>query len=50
MNLINYALYLGSKEGVPPEELSRDYDLPIEYVREHIEAARLCFERQVVWV
>jgi hypothetical protein len=47
MNLVNYAMYLDAKEGTSVEELSRDYGFSVEYVREHVEAARLCFEQQV---
>lgn len=46
-NLLNYGIYLDAKEGASIRELARDYDLPVEEVELRLEAARLCFERQV---
>ncbi|MBS1872055.1 MAG: hypothetical protein JSU00_02500 [Acidobacteria bacterium] len=46
-DLLNYGLYLDAKEGASPRELARDYGLPVEEIELRLEAARLCFERQV---
>ena len=46
-DLMNYGLYLDSREGTSVEELANDYQMPVEEVEERLEAARLCFERQV---
>ena len=46
-DLLNYGLYLDSREGASVEQLAEDYDLPVEYVEERLAAAKLCFDRQV---
>ena len=46
-DLLNYGLYLDAKEGASIRELARDYGLSAEEVELRLEAARLCFERQV---
>ena len=46
-DLLNYGLYLDAREGASIRELAHDYELPAEEIEERLEAARLCFERQV---
>ncbi|HZT37510.1 MAG TPA: hypothetical protein VFA28_06400 [Bryobacteraceae bacterium] len=46
-DLLNYGLYLDSREGVSVEELADDYELPIEEIEERLAAAKLCFELQI---
>lgn len=46
-DLLNYGLYLDSREGVSIEELAEDYELPIEEIEERLAAAKLCFEMQI---
>ncbi len=47
MGLLAYAIYLDAREGASIEQLAKDYDLPVQFVEEHLAAARLCFEHQV---
>jgi hypothetical protein len=49
-DLMNYGLYLDAREGASVWELANDYGLSIEDVKLRLEAARLCFERQVARV
>jgi hypothetical protein len=46
-DLLNYELYLDAKEGASVRELAHDYEMAVEEIEERLEAARLCFERQV---
>jgi hypothetical protein len=45
--LLYYGLYLDSKEGTTPEEMSKDYGLPVDIIEERLAAAKLCFDKQV---
>lgn len=47
MNLLNYGMYLDSKEGATLEELCQDYGLSSHEVERRLAAATLCFEKQV---
>lgn len=40
-------LYLATKQGYSCEEIASILGLPLEWVEERIEAARLCFDFQV---
>ncbi len=40
-------MYLATKQGFSPEEISIVLGLPLDWVEERIEAARLCFDFQV---
>ena len=40
-------LYLAHKQGMAPADLAEVLGLPIQWVEEHLEAARLCMEKQV---
>lgn len=42
-----FRLYADYKQGATIEELSTNFSLPVHWVAERIEAARLCIEKQV---
>ena len=46
-NLLTYGIYLDAREGVSVENIAEMYGLSLEYVEERLEAARLCFDKQV---
>jgi len=39
-------LYKRKRQGASPEQLQNEFGMPAEEIAKHIEAARLCFERQ----
>lgn len=39
-------LYLRNRDGASPEQLQQEFGIPAEEITTHIEAARLCFEKQ----
>jgi Mor family transcriptional regulator len=42
-----FRLYADFQDGVTVEELAQTYSLPVSWIRERLEAARLCIEKQV---
>ena len=47
-DLLRLFVYQEVRKGADPALLAAVLGLTEEWVREHVEAARLCFERQVV--
>ena len=47
-DVLKLFVYHEVQSGVDPEEIAAALGLSEDWVREHVEAARLCFERQVV--
>jgi hypothetical protein len=46
-NYLPFRLYAEHKNGVTPAQLAATFALPVQWVEERIEAARLCIEKQV---
>lgn len=46
--LLSTDLYLQYADGAAPEELAAHYGMSVHTVSERIEAARLCFEYQII--
>jgi len=49
-DLLKLFIYQEALMGVPPADIANELGLTEDWVREHVEAARLCFEHQVVVV
>ncbi|HZU24869.1 MAG TPA: hypothetical protein VFA04_05065 [Bryobacteraceae bacterium] len=49
-DVLKLFVYNEVQNGADPEEIATALGVTEEWVREHVEAARLCFERQVVVV
>jgi len=49
-DVLRLFVYSEVQNGADPEEIAAALGVTEEWVREHVEAARLCFERQVVVV
>lgn len=43
MTRISFALYEAHRQGTSVSTLSETLELPVEFIQERIEAARLCF-------
>ena len=46
--LFTSRLYFANRRGFSAEEIAEALGMPIDWVEERLEAARLCFEYQVV--
>ena len=42
-----FRLYADFRHGLTPEELGHEYCMPVRWIEERVEAARLCLEKQV---
>jgi hypothetical protein len=49
-NLLSYALYNDATEGASTAEMAERYNLSIDEIEERLEAARLCFEKQIDYI